>query len=246
MMGPVVADHFPDPDAERTVCPVSKILVVDDDQDMVDLIVHVLESDGHECSYQLTGEGVDELVARESPDLVILDVVLPGLGGHEICRRIRRFSEVPIIFLTVRAEVADEVVGLTSGADDYVVKPFAASVLATRVRTLLRRTQPGRFDRRHHRVGELAVDPQSEAVAVNGRTVDLSRTEFRLLASLIDRAGSIVSKDELLSTGWGDRAGGDHVVEVSMSRLRDKLVRAGVSRSLISTHRGRGYRLNDR
>lgn len=245
-MRPMDVNRLPEWATEATDRPVSRVLVVDDDQDMVDLLVHVLEADGHECSYQLSGEGVDEVVARESPDLVILDVVLPGLGGHEICRRIRRFSEVPIIFLTVRAEIADEVVGLTSGADDYMVKPFAASVLTTRVRTLLRRTQPDRFDRRHIRFGELAVDPRSEAVVVSGRPVDLSRTEFRLLASLIDHKGSIVSKDELLSTGWGDRAGGDHVVEVSMSRLRDKLVRAGVSRNLISTHRGRGYRLNDR
>lgn len=224
---------------------MARILIVDDDQDMVDLIGHVLAADGHECSFQLAGDGVDELVARESPDLVILDVVLPGLGGHEICRRIRKFSDVPIIFLTVRSEVADEVVGLTSGADDYVVKPFAASVLATRVRTLLRRVQPVRADREYVRIGELSVDRRSEAVAVGGRPVDLSRTEFRLLTSLLDNKGMILSKDQLLSTAWNDQFGGNHVVEVSMSRLRNKLVRAGVSRGLISTHRGRGYRLND-
>lgn len=225
---------------------MARILIVEDDQDMVDLICHVLQSDGHECRYELTGEKVDQVVARDRPDLVILDVNLPGVGGPEVCRRIRQFSQVPVLFLTLHAEVADQVVGFSAGADDYVTKPFAPTVLAMRVNAILRRTTSQPAVQRRVEFRNLEIDLEAQIVTVDGSPVDLSRIEYNLLAALAENRGIIVGKARLLELVWSDWYGSDHVVDVNVSRLRQKLSAAGAPREAISTHRGRGYRFGER
>ena len=204
----------------------SRIFVVEDDQDIADLVAHHLTRAGFSCDLFATGPDGLDAVRRQLPDLVVLDLMLPGLSGYEICRMMRADSAtaaVPIIMLTARAQEEDRVKGLELGADDYVTKPFSPRELVARVRAVLRRTQPYGPER-ILRVGPLVIDLDRHEVTADGRGVSLTAKEFLLLQYLIEHRGRVLSRDLLLSDVWGYQyTGGTRTVDVHIRRLREKL-----------------------
>lgn len=222
--------------------PARHILVVDDDPDLTDLVRELLRGEGHSISVAPSGEGAVQIARARTPDLIILDVDLPGMKGPEVCRRLREFSTAPILFLTAASSEADQIVGFTAGADDYVTKPFGPHVLLARVRTLLARGT--RSTSGPKLIANVEIDANAQVVTVNGQLIELSKTEYDVLTTLAGREGHIISKVELLREVWGEWFGDDHVIEVTISRLRTKLVRAGAPERLITTHRGLGYRIS--
>lgn len=221
-----------------------QILVVDDNPDISSLLKVLLEGDGHTVDCAPTAERAEQTARSVSPDLIIVDVGLPGMRGPELVRRLRKFTDVPIIFLTAATSEADQLEGFASGGNDYVLKPFLPHVLKARVRAHLERTGP----RRHAIIdlGDVQVDVSSRLVTVQGSSIELTRHEYGMLAVLSENLGRILSKSELMSAVWGDDWGDGHVVENTLHRLRSKLHDAGAARSVITTHRGLGYRANRR
>ena len=204
----------------------SRILVVEDDRDIADLVAHHLSRAGLRADILTTGIDVLDHVRRDTPDLVILDLMLPGLGGLEICRLMRAdpgIAATPVIMLTARAHEEDRVAGLELGADDYVTKPFSPKELVARVRAVLRRTQPYGPDE-VLRFGPLVVNLDEHEVTEDGRRVHLTAKEFLLLQYLIEHRGRVLSRDLLLSDVWGYQyTGGTRTVDVHIRRLREKL-----------------------
>jgi len=193
------------------------------------------------------GDEALELAAAHSFDLVVLDVMLPGMDGYEVCRRLRQSSSVPVLFLSARDTELDKVVGLEIGGDDYLAKPFGVRELSARVKALLRRTQP---DARESALGveEILVSgitlDEAAHTAVHGDTlIDLTPREFELLASLMRHAGKVLSREQLLREAWGwEFLVETKTVDTHVKRLRDKLEAAGVDPALVETVRGYGYR----
>lgn len=222
--------------------PARHILVVDDDPDLTDLVRELLRGEGHSISAAPTGEQAEQMARARPPDLIVLDVDLPGMKGPEVCRRLREFSTAPILFLTAASSDADQIVGFTAGADDYVTKPFGPQVLLARVRTLLARGS--RTTSGPKLIANVEIDTNAQVVMVEGQLIELTKTEYDMLTTLAAREGRIVSKVELMREVWGEWFGDDHVIEVTISRLRTKLARAGAPERLITTHRGLGYRLS--
>lgn len=222
--------------------PPRHILVVDDDPDLTDLVRELLRGEGHSISVAPTGERAEQMARARNPDLIILDVDLPGMKGPEVCRRLREFSTAPILFLTAASSEADQIVGFNSGADDYVTKPFGPQALLARVRMLLARG--ARMTSGPKLISNVSIDATAQVVAIDGQLIDLTKTEYEVLITLSSREGHIVSKAELMRQVWGEWFGDDHVIEVTISRLRTKLVRAGAPERLITTHRGLGYRIS--
>ena len=225
-----------------------KILVVDDERSIVDLIEYNLQRNGYQVIVARDGRQALRLAQSERPDLVILDLMLPGLDGLDVCRVLRRESAIPIIMLTARDEEVDRVVGLELGADDYVTKPFSVRELMARVRAVLRRTTPdtptetGADD--VLRVGPLEVDTPSREARLDGHPLPLTRLEFELLKTLARHAGQVLNRDQLLDQVWGyDYYGDTRAVDSAVKRLRAKIRAAGGNPALISTIRGIGYRL---
>jgi DNA-binding response OmpR family regulator len=206
---------------------MSRILVVEDDGDIGGLFVHYLEKAGHRA--ELVRDGARALASVEAflPDLVILDLMLPGLNGLEICRALRagtKTSAMPIIILTARAEESDRVHGLETGADDYVTKPFSPNELVARVRALLRRAAPPAGGERVLRCGPVVMDLDRHTVSENGRDVRLTAKEFLLLQYLLEHRGRLLTRDRLLSDVWDYRyPGTTRTVDVHVRRLREKL-----------------------
>jgi two-component system, OmpR family, phosphate regulon response regulator PhoB len=218
------------------------VLVVEDEPDIRGLIVHHLERDGFRC--RVAGTGPDALAAVRSavPDLVVLDLMLPGMDGLEVCRRLRAgAATVPVIMFTAKADEVDRVVGLELGADDYVVKPFSPKKLVARVRAVLRRARPT-ADTRLLTAGGIALDPARHQVTLAGAPVALTPKEFELLQTLMESAGRVLSREHLLNRVWG-YARADEIesrtVDVHVRRLRAKLGSAG---SRIATVKTVGYR----
>jgi phosphate regulon transcriptional regulator PhoB len=223
------------------------VLVVEDEPDIRDLIVLHLTRDGFRC--RTAGNGADALteVRTATPDLVVLDLMLPGLGGLEVCRRLRAepvTASLPIIMLTAKADEVDRVVGLELGADDYVVKPFSPKELVARVRAVLRRARnPGGSGAAVLRVGGLTLDPGRHLVTVDERPLTLTPKEFDLLQALLESAGRVLSREQLLSRVWGYTHAEEiesRTVDVHVRRLRAKL---GDDGRRIATVTGVGYRL---
>ena len=203
-----------------------RIFVVEDDADIAELVAYHLRREGFEIEVFHSGSDVMELVRQQPPDLVVLDLMLPGLSGLEICRMMRAeaaIATVPIIMLTARAEEEDRVHGLELGADDYLTKPFSPRELIARIRAVLRRTHPygpGKV----LQVGSLVIDLDRHEVAESKRVVRLTAKEFLLLQYLIEHRGRVLSRDLLLSDVWGYRyTGGTRTVDVHIRRLREKL-----------------------
>ncbi|SFP03254.1 MULTISPECIES: response regulator transcription factor [Actinomadura] len=221
-----------------------RVLVVDDEANIRDLIEVALRFHGFATVTAGTGEEAFAAARRDRPDLVLLDVMLPDLDGFEVCRRLRADGDqVPVIFLTARDTPSDTVTGLTLGGDDYVTKPFSIEALIARVRAVLRRAaQPAASpEDAVLRVGDLELDEAHWTVRRGGVAVDLSPTEFRLLAFLMRNAGMVLSRSQLLEGVWGWDHGNPQVVETYVSYLRRKLDPLGTP--LIHTQRGVGYAL---
>jgi two-component system response regulator MprA len=219
---------------------MTRILVVEDDPKVASMLQRGLAFEGYSVS--VAGDGEQALrVARESPpDLLILDVMLPGIDGLEVARRIRRGSEVPLLMLTARDAVPDRVAGLEAGADDYLVKPFAFDELLARVKTILRRARPQSGELL--RVGELELHTATRELRRGARLIELTAREFALLELFMRYPRQVFSRDQLLARIWGDDDYESNVVEVHMKRLREKLEAGGEPR-IIQTLRGAGYAL---
>ena len=227
-----------------TILAMPTILVVEDEPNIASLVRLYLEREHFEVA--LVADGLDVLAAveRTRPDLVVLDIMLPGMDGIEICRRLRATSRVPIVMLTARDSEVDRVLGLELGADDYVTKPFSPRELVARVKAVLRRMQPA--DEGEHevlRLGELTIDTARRAVTVDGVAVDLTAREFDLLAFLVRNRGIVCSRDRLLERVWGyERPVDTRTVDSHVKTLRQKLGRGGV---LVRTVRGVGYKADE-
>jgi phosphate regulon transcriptional regulator PhoB len=220
------------------------VLVVEDEPDIRSLIVHHLEREGFRCRTATSGGEALARVRSTPPDLVVLDLMLPGMDGLEVCRRLRGdpvTAGLPIIMLTAKADEVDRVVGLEMGADDYLAKPFSIKELVARVRAVLRRTRPGEMTPALT-VGAVSLDPTRHVVTVGGRAVELTPKEFDLLHALLAGAGRVLSREHLLNRVWG-YARADEIesrtVDVHIRRLRAKL---GAEERRIATVKGVGYR----
>ncbi|RKY57909.1 MAG: hypothetical protein DRP94_07715 [Candidatus Latescibacterota bacterium] len=219
------------------------IAIVDDEPDILELISYHLKKERFEVKEFRDGEGLLSFIETMLPDLVILDLMLPGMDGLEVCRVLRgnrRTSSVPIIMLTAKGSEADKVVGLELGADDYVVKPFSPRELVARVKAVLRRAKVEEKGESLV-IGDLAIDTNRFEVRFKGRRIDLTPTEFRILAILAERPGWVFTRNQLLNELWQeDKVVLDRTIDVHIRHLREKLGEGG---RLIKTVRGIGYKL---
>src|SRR5437870_12730153 len=226
----------------------ANILIVEDEEALSLLLRYNLESEGYAVETVARGDEADLLLKEHSPDLVILDWMLPGLSGIELCRRLRARAEtkrLPIIMLTARGEESERVRGLATGADDYIVKPFSVPELLARIRSLLRRARPERVATVLG-AGDLELDREKKRVSRSGREVPLGPTEFRLLEFLMENPGRVFSREQLLDSVWGrDIYIDERTVDVHVGRLRRALNRGRAS-DPIRTVRGAGYALDER
>jgi two-component system, OmpR family, response regulator len=215
------------------------ILIVEDDRNIGNLVRQYLERDGYRVTWVRSGEdGLTELM-RQRPDLVVLDVGLPGVDGFEVCRRIRALGETPVIMLTARDEEVDRVLGLELGADDYVPKPFSPRELVARVKAVLRRTQP-KAPSDMLSLGPVELRRSAREATASGVALDLTMKEFDLLACFLDNAGLALTREQLLELVWGlEFPGGTRTVDQHVAQLRAKLDGA----LTIETLRGIGYKL---
>jgi DNA-binding response OmpR family regulator len=222
----------------------ARILVVDDEEHIVELARLYLSREGYEV--EGVGDGAQAITrfGQLKPDLVVLDIMLPGRDGLSVCKEIRKQSQVPIIMLTARDEVTDKVVGLEVGADDYLTKPFHPQELVARAKALLRRAHTGPDEPKLVRAGRLEVDIERHEVRYGAATVQLRPKEFDLLAMLARHPGRVFQRSELLDRVWGyDFPGYTRTVDVHVQQLREKLAGAGVTDPSIQTVWGVGYRL---
>ena len=223
---------------------VATVLVVDDDPIVLDVVVRYLERDGFSTLTAADGEAARAILERESPSLVVLDVMLPGTDGLSLCRWIRGKSDLPVILLTARGEEADRIVGLELGADDYVTKPFSPRELATRVRTVLRRTSSAPPQAEQLEIGELVLNASTREVHRNGERLKLTVKEFDLLWFLASNPNHVFSRDQLMDRIWGYAAAFDTgTITVHIRRLREKIERDPSQPQLLETVWGVGYRL---
>lgn len=225
----------------------ARVLVVDDEAPIIDLVRGYLEREGMEVLAAADGQVGLDLIRERAPDVVVLDVNLPGLDGFEVLRRARTFSDAYVIMLTARVEEIDRIVGLSVGADDYLVKPFSPRELVARIRALLRRPRVGAGpgEEAWH-AGDLAVDPRRRAVTLRGSPVLLTVIEFDLLTTLIREPGIVLTRQQLLDRAWGsDYVGDEHVVDVHLANLRRKLDDDAARPTFIETVRGVGYRFRE-
>lgn len=224
---------------------MATVLLVDDDPKIRDLLRLYFEREGHRAIFAADGEAALETALRARPDLILLDVMLPGLDGFEVCRRIRDASDVPILLLTARSGEGDTVIGLDVGADDYVVKPFSPRELMARVRALLRRRRIEADQEKPLLVaGPLEVDPNAVEVRLDGKPLEVTPFEFRILYGLMRRPGRVFSRDELIDAIHGDGDPGiiDRTIDVHLGRLRRKLGDAAARPRFIATVRTVGYK----
>ena len=226
----------------------ARILIVEDEEPLSLLLRYTLETEGYDVETVARGDDADTRLRESTPDLVVLDWMLPGLSGIELCRRLRARPEtksLPIIMLTARGEESERVRGLSTGADDYIVKPFSVPELVARIRALLRRSRPERLAD-VLTLGEIELDRVKKRVSRAGRDVELGPTEFRLLEFLMERPGRVFTREQLLDGVWGSEVYIDErTVDVHVGRLRKALNR-GRDGDPIRTVRGSGYAIDDR
>lgn len=225
-----------------------KILVVEDDRDVSQLLRYNLEKEGFQVRSVNEGNSVLSEIRRDTPDVVLLDLMLPGLDGLEICRQIRkidRFGGVSVVMLTARNEEADRVVGLEIGADDYITKPFSMRELIARIRAVLRRHEVQDSASAVIQRGPLVIDPMAHSVRVHGKAVELSALEFRLLHYLASHPGMVFSRNQILDRVWGDdRSVTPRSVDVYVRRVREKIELEPERPSHVQTVHGVGYRFS--
>jgi DNA-binding response OmpR family regulator len=232
---------------DNCVVAAERILAVDDEPRYLEIIRFNLETAGYRVACAASGEEALEAAATQEPELIVLDVMLPGIDGFEVLRRVRERSGCPIIMLTAKGAEEDKVRGLRLGADDYVTKPFSAQELLARVEAVLRRTHaPDGEDRQQATIaiGDLYIDQQRKQVTLGGSDVRLSPTEYRLLVCLAMNRGIVLSRDELLTRVWGKAyEGEDEILRVTLWRLRQKLGDDAAEPRYIVTRPGLGYML---
>lgn len=226
-----------------------RILVVDDEPAVTDLLAYNLRKAHYDVMVANDGLEALRVVYEASPDLILLDLMLPEVDGLDVCRELRKTSSVPIIMITARGEEIDRVVGLELGADDYVTKPFSVRELMARIKAVLRRSKSD--DKEHlnskllHGPGGLLMDVEAHTVVVEDKTLNLTRLEFDLLYHLLSNAGHVLTRERLLEQAWGyDFAGDTRAVDSAVKRLRAKLRTAIVNADAIEAVRGVGYRFN--
>jgi len=225
--------------------PTRKILVVDDDPKTVSLVKLYLESDGHKVVCAYDGLEALRLAREERPNLIVLDLMLPGLDGLQVCRTLRTESDVPVIMLTAKTTEGDKLTGLDLGADDYVTKPFSPRELAARIKVVLRRTASQSLERGPAQAaqGDLKMDFRQHTVSIAGRPVALTPTEFRLLGTLVREAGQVLSREQLIEKVLGsDFDGFDRTIDVHILNLRRKLGDDPTRPRYIKTVYGAGYK----
>ena len=217
------------------------IMVVDDDQDLAEMLGIVLNGSGFEVDLVNSGDQVMGLFNAHEPDLILLDVMLPGLSGIEVCKEISRTSMVPIVMLTAKGDSHDVVLGLEAGADDYMVKPFNPSELVARIKVRLRRV--GIASTSSLRIGQIEIDQVAHTIIRNGKAILLTRLEFDLLVALAKEPGRVFSRDALLSEVWGYQQAADtRLVNVHVQRLRAKVEEDPDNPKVVMTVRGVGYK----
>jgi len=219
------------------------VLIIEDDPRIRRIVAMTLQREGLQVAEAESGESGLERLGERDFDVVLLDLMLPGRDGFEVCREIRRTSNVPIIMVTARGDSHDVIAGLEAGADDYVSKPFVARELAARIRALARRARAPE-PRVRITVGSLEIAPQDGTVSRDGELVNVTRTEFRLLCELAEEPGRVLSREELLERVWGyDYFGDSRLVDVHVRRLRTKIEVDPGNPTVVTTVRGMGYRI---
>lgn len=227
----------------------ARILIVDDEASITEFVSYNLRKEGYEVAVAENGDDALALAKARTFDLVVLDVMLPGMDGYEVCRRLRVGSAVPVLFLSARDTELDKVVGLEIGGDDYLAKPFGVRELQARVKALLRRAPAGARDGgvagEHIELGGITLDESEHVAKADGRLIDLTPREFELLACLMRHGGKVLSRDQLLREAWNwEYLVETKTVDTHVKRLRDKLEAAGVDPALVETVRGYGYRFH--
>ena len=227
----------------------ARVLVVDDEESIIEFVSYNLRKEGYEVSVATNGDAALDLAKEQPFDLVVLDVMLPGIDGYEVCRRLRAMTDVPVLFLSARDTELDKVVGLEIGGDDYLAKPFGIRELQARVKALLRRAPAG--SREEGPTGDvleasgITLDEAAHTAVYGDTLIDLTPREFELLATLMRHAGKVLSRDQLLRQAWGwEYLVETKTVDTHVKRLRDKLEAAGVDPAIVETVRGYGYRLH--
>ena len=222
----------------------TRILAVEDDERIRAAVKLALEDEGWTVDEAASGEEAVILFLRQPADVVLIDIMLPGIDGFELCRTIRRHSDVPIVMVTARSDTHDVVAGLEAGADDYLTKPFAPKELSARIRALLRRARPAHPAHPKLVFGDLEIIPDEGKVLRGGTELGLTKTEFRLLCELAQNPGRVFSREQLLDDVWGYGYFGDgRVVDVHIRRLRTKVEKDPANPRHVVTVRGLGYRL---
>lgn len=226
----------------------ARILVVDDEESILQFVSYNLRKEGYEVTVAADGDRALELAAEAEFDLVVLDIMLPGADGYEVCRRIRAQGDTPVLFLSARDTELDKVVGLEIGGDDYLAKPFGVRELLARVKALLRRSA-ARAPENHRddapiEAAGMTVDESAHIARFGDTDIDLTPREFELLACLMRNANRVLSREQLLKDAWGwQYVVETKTVDTHIKRLRDKLTAAGVDPAVVETVRGYGYRL---
>jgi DNA-binding response OmpR family regulator len=225
-----------------------KVLVVEDDPRISDVLEYALKAEGYDVQTAQRGREAAEIARKSAPGVIVLDVGLPDIDGFEVCRIVRTFSEVPVIFLTSRSDEIDRVVGLEIGGDDYVVKPFSPRELLARIKAILRRNHRPEATRTEERTqaqlhyGSITIDPEKFRVHCEGREITLTAQEFKLLELLVRHPGRVFTREQVLNRAWGD--GGlvsDRTIDVHVTSLRKKFGKF----EFIETVRGIGYRVRE-
>ncbi|MEW6600383.1 MAG: response regulator transcription factor [Nitrospirota bacterium] len=223
----------------------TKILIVDDEKDILELISYNLKKEGFEVSVSSDGEDALRRIKQKKYDLIILDLMLPGIQGLELCRILKSSEDtsfIPIIMLTAKNEELDKVLGLEMGADDYITKPFSPRELVARVKAVLRRTHENPVENNTVRIGELEINTDTYQVLKKGEPLKLSATEFRLLLYLVRKKGRVFNRDRLLDAVWKDEAFVEpRTVDVHIRRLRERIEDDPSQPKYIKTRRGLGY-----
>lgn len=226
--------------------PMQTILIIEDEKDLAELVSFNLEKEGYRTLTAFDGAEGIETARRELPDLILLDLMLPGIMGMEVCKTLKKSEKtahIPVIMLTARGEEIDRVVGFEVGADDYVVKPFSTRELLLRIKAVLRRSLPDSTESRIIKIAGVTIDPDRHMVVCEDEEIILTSTEFKLLLNLAERLGRVQSRDLLLKNVWGYNYVGDtRTVDTHITRLRTKLGQAG---DLIKTVRGFGYKMEE-
>lgn len=223
--------------------PKQTILVIDDEKDIQKLLQYNLEKEGYQVLAAKTGEEGLELAKTKRPDLVILDLMLPGIDGIEVCKLLqadKNTKSIPILMLTAKSTEVDQILGLELGASDYITKPFSVKVLLVRVKSALRKAESGKEVPVLVKAGDFVIDKDRQSFTIKGKPVSLTKLEFRILSFLMENPGKVFSREKLLSGAWeGEAFVVDRTVDVHVKSIRQKL---GTHRDRVETVRGTGYR----